>query len=168
MDGPVKPMQWWFHSDVKQVHLLFEPLILSNTPRLIGGYLLVITICWSERAISYYLDYADYRSARRIGRHILLRTGLYCIATILRLWYMLVTMYFNTGLFIVVVSALTSAQLIIEYYKASARSSDENKRGNYRNWSQTYKVPREEEEHQLFAVPHEDDDSLHDVHPSRS
>ena len=87
--------------EVQGVHLLFESFVLDNGLKLFLAYIFIVAMCWTERGISFYLD---YRSRRQGWKDILLRTGLYGVATTLRLWYMLITMYFNIGLFIVVVS----------------------------------------------------------------
>lgn len=96
------------------MHLLFEPLLLDNSLHLFLGYIFIVAICWAERAVTYYLDQHLRPSPRLHGqwKHILLRTSFYAIATVLRLWYMLITMYFNTGLFIVVVCTLSGYLLL--------------------------------------------------------
>lgn len=136
-------MVWWFHPEVQGVHLLFESFVLDSGWKLFLAYIFIVAMCWLERGISYYLD---YRTRRRGWKDILLRTGLYGVATTLRLWYMLVTMYFNIGLFIVVVVSLTSGQLAVEYFK-----THNAKLYNDHGYAQPSKQQHEEEQ-QLFAV----------------
>jgi hypothetical protein len=67
------------------------------------AYAIIITICWTERFLTYKLDTIGYEPyGNRIGT-IIVRTLYYSVATVLRLLYMLVAMYFNTGLFLVLV-----------------------------------------------------------------
>ncbi|CDH54099.1 predicted protein [Lichtheimia corymbifera JMRC:FSU:9682] len=144
-------MVWWFHPEVQGVHLLFESFVLDNGGKLFLAYIFIVAMCWTERGISYYLD---YRTRRRGWKDILLRTGLYGVATTLRLWYMLITMYFNIGLFIVVVVSLTSGQLGVEYLKAYNAPSSKlyDERGYAQPTSKQQRYSHEEEQQQLFAV----------------
>lgn len=69
-------------------------------------------MCALERMATYYLDHkltashptfvSATKAKERISR-VMIRTLLYGIVTTLRLLYMLVVMYFNTGLFLTVV-----------------------------------------------------------------
>ncbi|CAO3632619.1 unnamed protein product [Cunninghamella blakesleeana] len=118
-----KPMKWWYHNEIQGTHLLFESFMMDNSFKLILGYIFIVLICWSERALTYYhgrLEYSHKKKAR--WSKVFLRTILYGILTVLRLWYMLITMYFNTGLFIMVIIALTSAQFVIEVLNSSKKS----------------------------------------------
>ncbi|KAI9489473.1 hypothetical protein BDB00DRAFT_843106 [Zychaea mexicana] len=125
MDSP-KPMNWWFHYEAQGTHLLFESFVIESGVSLFFGYVFIVAMCWSERAVTYYLDRpkpgegsGTEGGRSRQWKDIILRTVLYGVATTLRLWYMLVTMYFNIGFFIVVVVALTSGQLVVEALKAT-------------------------------------------------
>lgn len=69
-------------------------------------------MCSLERMITYYLDYKLTTSNEKFVPavtatdrvcNVAIRTVLYGIGTTLRLLYMLVVMYFNTGLFFTVV-----------------------------------------------------------------
>lgn len=76
---------------------------MNSSLGLFFGYIFIVVVCWSERAITFYLEQPGSRARYREWRRILIRTGLYGVATVLRLWYMLITMYFNVGLFTVLV-----------------------------------------------------------------
>ncbi|KAI8575317.1 hypothetical protein K450DRAFT_262365 [Umbelopsis ramanniana AG] len=82
------------------------------------AYAIIVAICWTERFLTYKLDTIVYEPYGHSIGTIILRTLYYGIATALRLLYMLVAMYFNTGLFLVLVIALTTGQLVIEYKKS--------------------------------------------------
>ncbi|KAI8095847.1 hypothetical protein BDF21DRAFT_489301 [Thamnidium elegans] len=118
----------WFHSDNRELHLLFEPLSLNESTELATAYILIAIMCALERGITYSLDNRFNKPSEElinssIGEriyYIVIRTVLYGIATTLRLLYMLVVMYFNTGLFITVVSSLTLSQLVVELIKSSS------------------------------------------------
>lgn len=69
-------------------------------------------MCALERMITYYLDhklttsndkFIPAKTATERVYNVALRTVLYGLVTTLRLLYMLVVMYFNTGLFLTVV-----------------------------------------------------------------
>lgn len=93
--------------------MLFESIALDDDKGFAKAYILVIALCGSERALTYFLDYklitassnksslSPKKSARIM--QIISRTLLYGIVTAFRLLYMLVVMYLNTGLFITVV-----------------------------------------------------------------
>ncbi|KAI9299345.1 hypothetical protein BJ944DRAFT_189521 [Cunninghamella echinulata] len=98
-----KPMKWWFHNEIQGTHLLFDNFMIDNGYKLVLGYTFIVIICWSERALTYYYNQLEYKNKKSRWAKVGLRTGLYGITTLLRLWYMLITMYFNTGLFIMVV-----------------------------------------------------------------
>ncbi|KAI9283465.1 hypothetical protein BC943DRAFT_338920 [Umbelopsis sp. AD052] len=120
----------------------------------------------AERLLTYKLDTIVYEPyGNRIGT-IILRTVYYSIATAFRLLYMLVAMYFNTGLFLVLVMALTTGQLVIEYKKSlkASRGSlgelatrsiplhDDPSQGH----GKAYQDNADEEEQQLFAVDNDE------------
>ncbi|KAI7851493.1 hypothetical protein BDC45DRAFT_515888 [Circinella umbellata] len=130
MDANLKPMKWWFHQHAEGTHLLFESFVIENSLSRFFGYLFIFAICWSERGLTYFLERQNYHSSSTDGggnisrlKKIGLRTLLYGTATTLRLWYMLITMYFIIDFFVVVVLALTSGQLIIEFLKSTRSSS---------------------------------------------
>ncbi|KAI9361405.1 hypothetical protein BD770DRAFT_470766 [Pilaira anomala] len=114
----------WFHSDTEGFHLLFEPLTFTESSDFITGYLLVSILCALERGITYWLDcrtddqLINARTADYIYQ-VLARTIMYGLATTLKFLYMLVVMYFNTGLFFAVVISLTLSQLVVELVKTS-------------------------------------------------
>lgn len=92
--------------------MLFESIALDDNNGFAKAYILVIALCGSERAITYFLDHKLSPSTsnnslkpEKGGRvmRIMSRTLLYGVVTAFRLLYMLVVMYLNTGLFITVV-----------------------------------------------------------------
>jgi len=126
--GSLKP---YFHSETTGLHVLFQAFEITNTATLIVAYVVVGVMCWLERGLSFHMDSISYESAPAAGyggsrdggrrfTKVLLRTILYGIVTTLRLFYMLVTMTCHTGLFIVVVTGLTTGQLVLEFLKSSA------------------------------------------------
>ncbi|ORX62401.1 hypothetical protein DM01DRAFT_1331824 [Hesseltinella vesiculosa] len=116
-------MKWWFHSDLANVHLLFPGFTLETGEHVFAAYLFIFIICWLERSITFVMDTTLAPRQHRESRWklVLLRTLCYGLATVLRLWYMLITMYFNISLFAAVVIALTTGQLATEILKTSAR-----------------------------------------------
>ncbi|KAI8332591.1 hypothetical protein BC941DRAFT_435979 [Chlamydoabsidia padenii] len=112
-------MKWFFHKDIQGTHLLFESFQLADGWNLLAAYIFVVLICWTERGLTYYLEQNKYKSTKSRWGQVITRTLVYGLATVFRLWYMLTTMYFNTGLFIVVIFALCSGQLVIEVLKSS-------------------------------------------------
>lgn len=92
------------YKDSNGLHLLFESFTLEDSNNIWTGYLLVWMICTIERCVTYYLDKKSSDADTRKRLFIILqRTLLYGIATTMRLLYMLIIMYFNTGLFMLVV-----------------------------------------------------------------
>ncbi|KAL0081099.1 hypothetical protein J3Q64DRAFT_1756605 [Phycomyces blakesleeanus] len=156
----------WFHSEVQNVHLLFESFTLDSPLHLGLGYLLVVAICWAERAITYWLDGATYKG-KKLWPQILLKTTLYGIVMTLRLLYMLICMYFNTGLFITIIFALTSGQLVFEFKKSSKVSNLSGGAG-YKDRRNDYGyATRPEEETQHLFVPQDEYELAHDMQQTR-
>jgi len=108
----------YFNSDFSNAVILFKGFTISTIPSFILACLFIITLCWSERLLSYYLEKFKYDRNRPQNRSILLRTVGYSIATTLRLFYMLIIMNMNSQLFIVVVVGLTTGQLTTEYLRS--------------------------------------------------
>ncbi|KAI9254569.1 hypothetical protein BDA99DRAFT_518749 [Phascolomyces articulosus] len=129
MDAAPQPMKWWFHQHAQGTHFLFESFIIENGVSRFFAYLFIFAICWSERGLTYILERHPLPSLGETGRRGLrwkrigLRTLVYGVATTLRLWYMLITMYFIIDFFIVVILALTSGQLVTEFLKSTRSSS---------------------------------------------
>jgi len=125
------PGQPYFHIDTEGLYVLFQAFPITTTTGFAIASVFVAVLCWAERAITYYLDSIPYgsqqsafpRGSQRQTGKMMLRTGLYGLATCLRLMYMLVTMTYHAGLFILVVLALTTGQLVIEYLKARKASA---------------------------------------------
>ncbi|CAG8482388.1 1469_t:CDS:2, partial [Scutellospora calospora] len=86
----------------------------------IAACMFITLLCWSERLLSYRLEHIKYERNRHRFRTILIRTFGYSMATIFRLFYMLITMTMNSQLFIIVVVGLTTGQLITEYLRSTS------------------------------------------------
>ncbi|CAG8590388.1 9430_t:CDS:2 [Acaulospora morrowiae] len=108
----------YFNGDFSNVVVLFKGFTISTIPSFILACLFIITLCWFERLLSYVLEKYKYDINRSRNRSVLIRTAGYLVATILRLFYMLITMTMNTQLFIVVVVGLATGQLITEYLRS--------------------------------------------------
>ncbi|KAM3578543.1 hypothetical protein VKS41_008928 [Umbelopsis sp. WA50703] len=170
-----EPMKWYFHAETTGVHFLFAPLYLDSSWKLLVAYILIIAICWTERLLTYKLDTVKYVPYGNRTKMVIIRTAYYALATVLRLWYMLIAMYFNTGLFIVLVAALTSGQLIIEYKKSlSSYGSELEQQGGEgsiplhsrspHTQNKSYHDGADEEEQELFAVDPAEYDIKHTDH----
>lgn len=173
-----EPMKWYFHAETTGVHFLFSPLYLDNSWKLLVAYILIIAICWTERLLTYKLDTVKYIPYESRIKTVIIRTSYYAIATVLRLWYMLIAMYFNTGLFIVLVAALTSGQLVVEYKKSlNGYRSEHKQQGDEgsiplhsrspHTQNKSYRDGADEEEQQLFAVDPAEFDIKHTDHTER-
>ncbi|KAI9016487.1 hypothetical protein CLU79DRAFT_762823, partial [Phycomyces nitens] len=151
----------WFHSEVQNVHLLFESFALDTPLKLGLGYLLIVAICWTERGITYWLENCMTYKGVKLWPQIISRTILYGIAMSLRLLYMLICMYFNTGLFITIIFALTSGQLVLEFKKSRGDAGYKGRRNDY-----AYATRPEEETQHLF-VPQDEYELAHDMQQTR-
>lgn len=89
-----------------------------------------------ERYLTYVLDGLKYPPAYLYGdgalqrarmRIVITRCVLYYAVTLLRLLYMLITMSLHTGLLLVVVTSLTSAQFVVEYAKSKPRKQSQRR-----------------------------------------
>ncbi|KAI8082859.1 uncharacterized protein BX664DRAFT_352126 [Halteromyces radiatus] len=147
-------MKWFFHNDIQGTHLLFETFQLENGWNLLASYIFIVFLCWSERGLTYYLDQLEYNNTRSRWRKIITRTLLYGLVTVFRLWYMLITMYFNIGLFIMVVVSLCSGQLVIEVLKSSTNTRYANyDQPQYENQKHLGNSFEEEGEHDNLDRP---------------
>ncbi|RIB04292.1 hypothetical protein C2G38_2120942 [Gigaspora rosea] len=108
----------YFNSDFSYLVILFAGFEVKTLFSFIAACMFITLLCWSERLLSYRLENLRYEKNRPRFRTILLRTFGYSMATIFRLFYMLITMTMNSQLFIIVVVGLTTGQLIVEYLRS--------------------------------------------------
>ncbi|THV01422.1 copper transporter [Dendrothele bispora CBS 962.96] len=109
----------FLHWQFKGSHVLFPAIRLNSFWSLFVGSMLAIVICLFERLITFALD--KHWCPSFIGhspfKNALWRSGLYWMATFLRLAYMLISMSFHAGLLLVIVTTLATAQFFIELHK---------------------------------------------------
>ncbi|KAF8971668.1 copper transporter [Flammula alnicola] len=108
-----EPHLHWSFSDE---HVLLPAIVLHSFGSFLVACFLVMAICLSERSLTFLLEKQWVPSAFRLSRMSLAlwRTGLYSLATFLRLCYMLIAMTCHLGLISVIVITLSAAQFIIE------------------------------------------------------
>lgn len=115
------------HFGFQEETLLFGGLQLTSWSSFVVGILLTSTICLFERFITLLLASKSLPARCRIdgcpARIALLRTGLYALATLLRLAYMLLSMTLHIGIILTIIFSLSVGQFFIEYRQASPSSS---------------------------------------------
>ncbi|KAG9010535.1 hypothetical protein FRB90_007780 [Tulasnella sp. 427] len=115
------------HFGFQEETLLFGGLQLTSWSSFIVGILLTSTICLLERFITLLLSSKTLPARCKIDGHplrvALLRTGLYAVATLLRLAYMLLSMTLHLGIILTIVVSLSIGQFCIEYRQACPSSS---------------------------------------------
>ncbi|CAB4419120.1 unnamed protein product [Rhizophagus irregularis] len=95
---------------ILQVNSIFSFVLAS---------IFVTLICWCERFLNYYYHKkSKYDRNQKRFRSIAVKTLSYGILTTLRLSYMLLIMSMNSQIFIIVVTGLTTGQLIVEYIRS--------------------------------------------------
>ncbi|GES96123.1 copper transporter [Rhizophagus clarus] len=93
-----------------QVNSIFSLVLVS---------IFITILCWSERFLNYYYHKKSiYDRNQNRFRTIVVKTLSYGILTTLRLFYMLLIMSMNSQIFVIVVTGLTTGQLIIEYIRS--------------------------------------------------
>lgn len=110
----------YLHSSLNGEHALFPALRLSSFGTFIIAAVFSASICLTERSLTFALSqhWAPFRTVRQSRVHnALWRAGLYALATLLRLLYMLLSMTFHIWLILVIVFSLTFGQFLIEYYE---------------------------------------------------
>jgi steroid 5-alpha reductase family enzyme len=103
---------------LSKVVILFSGFHVTSFHTFVLATLFVISLCWCERLFTYYYENAGYEKDQKRFRRVLIRTFGYAVLTILRFFYMLLIMSMNSQIFIVVVTGLTTGQLIVEYIRS--------------------------------------------------
>ncbi|RGB34509.1 hypothetical protein C1646_701805 [Rhizophagus diaphanus] len=116
----------YFTSDLSKVVILFSGFQVTSFHTFVIATLFVISLCWCERLFTYYYENAGYEKGQKRFKRIVIRTFAYAVLTILRFFYMLLIMSMNSQIFIVVVTGLTTGQLIVEYCLFDASSTCSN------------------------------------------
>ncbi|CAG8494853.1 16271_t:CDS:2 [Funneliformis mosseae] len=80
--------------------------------------LFVTSLCWCERLLTYYYENSEYDKNQERIKVFATRTLGYAVLTTLRFFYMLLIMSMNSQIFIVVVTGLTTGQLIVEFIRS--------------------------------------------------
>jgi len=109
--------QSFLHFSFLGEHVLFENLRLESFWGFFVGAILTSALCLTERLLTFavsnhWCPSPSIKSSK--WRNALWRSGLYWIATLIRLLYMLIAMSYHIGLIIVTATALTAGQFIIE------------------------------------------------------
>ncbi|VDB84166.1 unnamed protein product [Peniophora sp. CBMAI 1063] len=109
------------HSGFLGEHILVKEIRLTSFASFLWASLVTILICASERALTLVLaqrriPYFVIGAGRRGRVQVALwRTLLYWVATMLRMFYMLIAMSFHVGLILIMVTTLSIGQFFIEY-----------------------------------------------------
>ncbi|KAF4611695.1 hypothetical protein D9613_004201 [Agrocybe pediades] len=108
-------LHWSFNNE----HVLLPTVTLTSFWSFLAACLLVASICLSERFLTFVLEKQWTPRICRRSRTCLAmwRTGLYSIATFLRLCYMLAGMTFHVGLIFCIILSLSIGQFLIELRK---------------------------------------------------
>ncbi|GET03869.1 copper transporter [Rhizophagus clarus] len=108
----------YFTNDLSKVVILFSGFRVTSFHTFILATLFVISLCWCERLFNYYYENARYKKDQKRFKTLVIRTFGYAVLTILRFFYMLLIMSMSSQIFIVVVTGLTTGQLIVEYIRS--------------------------------------------------
>jgi len=121
------PTTGGLHFSFQSEPVLFNSLRLHSWFSFLLALLLSSIICLFERYITFLLTIKSHHTNDSPSSSPLCaamrRTGLYAVATVLRLAYMLVAMSMNIGLIAVIVLSLSLGQLYIEYHQECSSSS---------------------------------------------
>ncbi|GLB35795.1 hypothetical protein LshimejAT787_0300830 [Lyophyllum shimeji] len=117
MDNWEPYLHWAFRDEA----VLVPSLYLHSFSSFLAASILTTCICACERCLSHLLDkhwsIPFIRHSR--WKKLVWRASLYWIVTFLRLCYMLISMTFNLGLILVLVTALTVTQTVLELLNSS-------------------------------------------------
>ena len=121
-DNSFNPIYWVFFcsklTDLSKVVILFSGFQVTSFHTFVLAALFVISLCWCERFFTYYYENAGYEKDMKRFKTVVTRTFGYAVLTTLRFFYMLLIMSMNSQIFIVVVTGLTTGQLIVEYIRS--------------------------------------------------
>ncbi|KAI9508365.1 hypothetical protein F5148DRAFT_919176 [Russula earlei] len=134
MDGWADHLHTSFYGE----HVLLPGLRLTSLGTYVIAAVLSAFICFTERSLTFALSrhWAPFRAVRQSRAHSALwRSGLYALATLLRLLYMLLSMTFHVWLILVIVVSLTAGQFLIEYYEHPRSVDSPDHRNPYHHLS---------------------------------
>ncbi|KAI9444634.1 hypothetical protein H4582DRAFT_832619 [Lactarius indigo] len=110
----------YLHTSFYGEHVLFPGLRLKSLGAFICAAFLAAALCLLERSLTFALSrhWSPFRAVRQSRtRRALWRSGLYAVATLLRLLYMLLSMTFHVWLILIIVLSLAAGQFFIEYFE---------------------------------------------------
>jgi len=107
-----------FLIDLSKVVILFSGFKVTSIHTFVLVALFVTSLCWFERLSTYYYESSRYNRNQKRFKTVAIRTFGYALLTIMRFFYMLLIMSMNSQIFIVVVTGLTTGQLIVEYIRS--------------------------------------------------
>ncbi|KAH9033046.1 hypothetical protein EDB84DRAFT_1270378 [Lactarius hengduanensis] len=110
----------YLHTSFYGEHVLFPGLRLNSLGAFICAAFLAAALCLLERSLTFALSrhWWPFRAVRQSRtRRALWRAGLYAVATLLRLLYMLLSMTFHVWLILIIVFSLAAGQFFIEYFE---------------------------------------------------
>ncbi|KAG9287711.1 hypothetical protein G9A89_004114 [Geosiphon pyriformis] len=118
----------YFHNDPNSTYFLFSVFPITTPITFFFASILVLSFCWIERFLTFWFENVSFLTGNKIPNYykshsLLVKTLGYGIITTLRLVYMLLVMNMNFGIFIVVVTGLTTGQFIVEYFQLTSYSN---------------------------------------------
>ncbi|KAF8274274.1 hypothetical protein EI94DRAFT_1714017 [Lactarius quietus] len=119
----------FLHTSLNGEHVLFPGFRLRSFGAFVCAALLTAALCLLERSLTFALSqhWSPFRSVRQSRSHrALWRSGLYAVATLLRLLYMLLSMTFHVWLILTIVLSLAAGQFFIEYFEQPHESDPRN------------------------------------------
>ncbi|KAL1676118.1 hypothetical protein EV122DRAFT_267418 [Schizophyllum commune] len=121
------------HWGLRGEPVLLAGLRLNSALGCFAASLLTVTICLTERLTTYAHEtrWGPACCERSRWRLALWRSGLYWLASLLRLSYMLVAMSFNVGLILLIATTLAAAQFFTELHKFPPSDSHRPPPGSY-------------------------------------
>ncbi|KAL1718431.1 hypothetical protein EV715DRAFT_252700 [Schizophyllum commune] len=121
------------HWGLRGEPVLLAGLRLNSALGCFAASLLTVTICLTERLTTYAHEtrWGPAWCERSRWRLALWRSGLYWLASLLRLSYMLIAMSFNVGLILLIATTLAAAQFFTELHKSPPPESLRPPPGSY-------------------------------------
>ncbi|KAH9081483.1 hypothetical protein EDB83DRAFT_2333007 [Lactarius deliciosus] len=119
----------YLHTSFYGEHVLFPGLRLNSLGAFICAAFLAAALCLLERSLTFALSrhWSPFHAIRQSRtRRALWRAGLYAVATLLRLLYMLLSMTFHVWLILIIVFSLAAGQFFIEYFEQPHDSDPRN------------------------------------------
>ncbi|KZV76382.1 hypothetical protein PENSPDRAFT_646411 [Peniophora sp. CONT] len=123
------------HSGFLGEHILVKEIRLTSFSSFLWAALVTFLICAMERVVTialarHWTPFVASGAGRRARLQVALwRTALYWVATLLRMFYMLIAMSFHIGLLLVMVTTLAAGQFLIEYTGETSEPSMPSRHG---------------------------------------